>query len=275
MKLADKQIREFTQTVLEYYGRSARQELPWRQMESDGSFAAYKVWVSELMLQQTQVNRVIPKYSQFLQTFPTIQKLADAELGDVLTAWQGLGYNRRAKYLWQAANEIIQSHDAIMPTTIESLTSLPGIGHNTAGAILAYTHNKPALFIETNIRSVYFHHFFNDQTEVTDAEIRDLLSQTLDQANPRQFYWALMDYGTYLKRQKSGATQKSKHYTKQSKFQGSARQIRGETIKQLSKRPINEVELLSILNDVRAPKIIEQLQDEQLIKRIQDMYMLA
>jgi A/G-specific adenine glycosylase len=132
MELSKRQKAEFLEILWKFYAQSGRGSLPWRQPEPDDSFDPYKIMVSELMLQQTQVARVIPKYQSFLEQFPDVQSLAMADLSDVLRVWQGLGYNRRAKFLWQAAGAI----DVLgnFPTTYEELVKLPGIGSNTAGA---------------------------------------------------------------------------------------------------------------------------------------------
>lgn len=199
--------------------------MPWRE---DHTF--YAVLVSELMLQQTQVERVKKKFSEFMQCFPTIEALADAPLGDVLVVWQGLGYNRRAKYLHDAAQAII---DTAVPTTYEQLVALPGVGANTAGAILAYCYNRPSVFIETNIRTVYIYHFFHNRDDVDDKELRELVKSTIEQDHPRQWYYALMDYGAYLKTQVSNIN-RSRHYKKQSPLVGSLREMRGMIIRELS-----------------------------------------
>ncbi|CAN5421154.1 endonuclease III [soil metagenome] len=227
------------------------------------------------MLQQTQVSRVIPKYVAFLHDFPTVETLANAPLSEVLIAWQGLGYNRRAKFLWQAAQEIMRNGEGAFPSTLTGLMTLPGIGQNTAGAILAYAFNEPAIFVETNIRTVYFHHFFQDREAVSDREITELLEQTIDKQNPREFYWALMDYGTSLKQQGHGKISKSSHYKKQSVFEGSVRQIRGRALRALAKRPYARSELLALLDDTRAPAVLMQLQQEKLITTDEHGFRLA
>jgi A/G-specific adenine glycosylase len=275
VKLSDNQIAEFNQAVFAHYNQHARHELPWRKADSGRTFDPYKIWVSELMLQQTQVSRVIPKYVQFLQAFPIVHDLAGAELGSVLQIWQGLGYNRRAKFLWQAAQEIDRHYEGAVPNDITQLTALPGIGHNTAGAILVYAFNQPVLFVETNIRSVYFHHFFQDDAAVADKEILNLLEQTLDTNNPREYYWALMDYGTFLKQNGRGAISQSKHYAKQTKFEGSLRQIRGRVIKLLAERPMTPSALLDGLADSRAPEVLANLEKEGLIRLSDEEYRLA
>jgi len=203
--------------------------MPWRDNTDP-----YYVLVSELMLQQTQVDRVIPKFELFMETFPTVKDLADAPLSDVLITWSGLGYNRRAKFLHAAAKKIEADFGGTIPDTYDALVSLPGIGPNTAGAILTYSFNQPVVFIETNVRTVYFHHFFEDQPLVTDKELKVLVEQTIDQEHPREWYWGLMDYGSYLKKQGSGRIDKSSHYKKQAPLKGSAREVRGLILKALS-----------------------------------------
>src|ERR1700757_4849513 len=180
--------------LLKQQGEELFRDMLWRR-----DTRAYYVLVSELMLQQTQVDRVIPKFEAFVRAFPDEQKLADATLGDVLRLWQGLGYNRRAKFLHEAAKRIVELGS--FPSDEAELMALPGVGKNTAGAIVAYAFNKPALFIETNVRAVYIHHFFASHELVDDRDIRELLEKTIDRKHPREFYWALMDYGNYLKKQ--------------------------------------------------------------------------
>lgn len=203
-------------------------DMPWRQ-----NTRPYYVLVSELMLQQTQVERVIPKFNAFIERFPDEKALALASLGDVLRLWSGLGYNRRAKFLHEAAKKIITMHGGMFPGDYENILALPGVGQSTAGAIMAYAFNQPVIFIETNVRTVYFHHFFKDNKKVSDKEIREFLEQTIDKKHPREFYWALMDYGTWLKKNGQGYLVKSKHYKKQSPLKGSVREVRGQILKQL------------------------------------------
>jgi len=210
---------EFQRFILQQ-GEELYRDMPWRQ-----DTRPYYVLVSELMLQQTQVDRVIPKFEMFVAAFPDEPALAAAPLADVLRRWQGLGYNRRAKFLHEAAKKIVELGK--FPDDEAGLLALPGVGVNTAGAIRAYAYNQLAIFIETNVRAVYIHHFFDDQGLVDDKDIRTLLEQTLDHDHPREFYWALMDYGSLLKRQ--GVTpSRSRHYKKQTPLQGSVRQVRGQ-----------------------------------------------
>jgi A/G-specific adenine glycosylase len=205
--------------LLRQQGEELYRDMPWRQ-----DTRPYYVLVSEMMLQQTQVDRVIPKFDAFVAAFPDEKALAKASLADVLKLWQGLGYNRRAKFLHEAAKQIVTRGG--FPDDEAGLVSLPGVGKNTAGAILTYAYNTPAVFIETNVRAVYIHHFFDDGALVDDSDIRELLEKTLDRDDPRTFYWSLMDYGSWLKRQGVRAS-RSKQYKKQSPLRGSVREVRG------------------------------------------------
>jgi A/G-specific adenine glycosylase len=200
-------------------------DMPWRD---DPSF--YHVLVSELMLQQTQVARVLVKFDEFMQAFPTIEALARASLGDVLRVWQGLGYNRRAKFLHEAARYVV-THG--QPMTRDELERLPGVGRNTAGALMNYVYEIPTAFIETNIRTVYINHFFVSQESVSDPEILAVVEATIDREHPREWFWALMDYGAFLKGQGAGGLTVSKHYRKQSPLRGSVREVRGQIIARL------------------------------------------
>lgn len=253
------------EVVWDYYNRKGRHDLPWRQPEADGSFDAYKIFVSEIMLQQTQVSRVIPKFLEFITAFPTVFALAAAEQGDVLRAWSGLGYNRRARYLHQAAQTVVSHYAGKFPADQKQLVTLPGVGINTAGAILAYAYNLPAIFIETNIRTAFIHHYFAERTDVTDAEIVMRVAETLDREHSREWYWALMDYGSHLKQEIGNLNKLSKTYAKQSAFHGSKRQIRGRVLKLLGAGPLAYKELETEITDERLPLVIQDLLSEGLI----------
>ena len=256
------QIRRFQKLVFNHYRRNKR-KLPWRKTRDP-----YKILLSELMLQQTQVSRVIEKYKEFLRRFPTIESLARAPLRDILEVWQGLGYNRRAVSLKRLATIIVDDHEGKIPPDIEALQALPGVGAATAGAVCAFAFNKPAIFVETNIRSVFIHHFFHDRDGVKDNEILPLVAQTLDEKRPRQWYYALMDYGVSLKEQHPNPNRRSAHYTKQSPFEGSLRQVRGMILKTLVKDPgMTEAVLAQEINrDVdRVGQCLQQLCKEGFI----------
>lgn len=233
----------FQKTVWEYYKRNKR-DLPWRKTTN-----IYRIWVSEVMLQQTQVSRVIEKYHSFLKKFPNIEALAQASQSDVLREWQGLGYNRRGLNLWRAAKEVLEKYKGKIPNDTATLETLPGIGHYTARAILAFSKNQPAVFIETNIRTVYLHSFFkNRTTPVDDKELLRFVEKTLDVNNPREWYWALMDYGSMLKSVHKASNAKSSTYRKQSAFKGSPREVRSGVLKVLlNKKKIKKIALAKVL----------------------------
>jgi A/G-specific adenine glycosylase len=260
-------IRQFQGVAWQHYKTHGR-DLPWRQT----SINAYQVLVSEVMLQQTQVSRVVPKYQEFLKRFPSINDLAVASLSEVLKAWSGMGYNRRAKYLWQAAQSLANKPE---PWSLDDLVAQLGIGPNTAAAVLVYAYNQPAVFIETNIRSVFIHHFFAGKQGVHDKELLPLIQASLDMSNPREWYWALMDYGSHLKATHGNAAARSYHYQRQSTFAGSRRQLRGQIIRLLTSRPYKPQQLLSAAEDARASDVIDMLAREGLIVKSHGTYKLA
>ncbi len=228
-------LKEFRRTVWDYYKKQGRHTLPWRKTRDP-----YKILVSEIMLQQTQVSRVMTKWSEFLVKFPTVEALAEAPVADVLKAWQGLGYNRRALNLRRAAEVVVRDHHGQFPRAATDLESLPGIGQSTRGAIMAFAFGLPTTFIETNIRAIYIHHFFpqarvgaknGSPTLVHDRDLLPLIEKTLDRENPRDWYYALMDYGVHLKQTLPNPSRKSLHHTKQSSFKGSNREIRSRILK--------------------------------------------
>lgn len=250
-------------------------KMPWRIINERNEIDPYFILVSEIMLQQTQVSRVTAKFTSFIEKFPTVSDLARASLGEVLIEWNGLGYNRRAKYLHEASKIIVQKYKDRLPINRSDLECLPGVGKNTAGAILVYAFNQPEVFIETNIRTVYIYHFFNDETAIHDNDIYPLIKETLDLENPRKFYWALMDYGSFLKKEIGNVAHRSHHHKKQLVFQGSNRQIRGQIIKLLSEKSRTLQELKRLVGDTRLQKVLTQLCEEQLITRNNKLYHLG
>jgi len=227
-----KKLQEFRKTVLSYWKKEGRHDLPWRKTKDP-----YRILVSEVMLQQTQVPRVVPKYSQFLKRFPKIKTLAKAPLSDVLKTWSGLGYNRRAKFLREAAKAIEKRHKGKFPTSYDALRDLPGIGDYTAKAVRVFAFNKPEVFIETNVRAAFLHHFFPRSKNVPDKKLIPLVQTALKVSppagGPREWYSALMDYGAHLKGKGVRAHRRSAHYTKQAKFKGSLREVRGAILRSL------------------------------------------
>ena len=255
--------------VYGHYGDNGR-ALPWRRTDN-----LYHILVSEIMLQQTQVGRVMEKYEEFLALFPDFRALASARLSQVVTAWQGLGYNRRALALKTIAQRVMDDYSGVLPSSVEELTRLPGIGRNTAAAICAFAFNEPVVFIETNIRAVYMDYFFKEQETVHDTEILPLIEVTLDKTNPRNWYNALMDYGAMLKKTRQVANSKNSGYRKQSLFTGSDRQIRGRILKALVSSPtMTEAEIVQETGShvERVRPILLRLAGEGFIRESHGLY---
>jgi A/G-specific adenine glycosylase len=218
-------IPRFRRLIRDFFRRNGR-SFPWRETNDP-----YAVLVSEYMLQQTQTGRVLPKYADFLVRFPKLESLAAAGLGEVLAVWQGLGYNRRAKALREAAGLILERHAGRVPAEPELLERLPGIGPYTARAVSTFAYNRPNVFVETNIRSVFIHFFFPGGRSVPDREILPLIETSLDRADPRAWYSGLMDYGAWLKKTHAAPARRSGARAKQPGFEGSRRQLRGRILK--------------------------------------------
>lgn len=202
--------------------------MPWRETSDP-----YHILVSEIMLQQTQVSRVIEKFKEFIAAFPDIPALDRAPLQKVLSVWQGLGYNRRALALKAVAGQVMEEFGGRLPGSAAGLIRLKGLGPYTANAVMAFAFNEPVVLVETNIRTVFIHHFFTDDEGVRDSRILPLVEATLDRDNPRVWYWALMDYGTMLKKSGLDMNARSAHYQRQTPFHGSFRQVRGMILKAL------------------------------------------
>ena len=266
MKLTVDQIRLFQQKIYDYYHKN-RRDFAWRR-----DITEYKVFISEVMLQQTQTARVSVKFDQWIQKFPDFTSVAQASQHEILLTWQGLGYNRRGLNVARAAQKIVDDFNGSLPRTLDQLEDLPGIGPNTAGSISAFAFNLPVAFIETNIRTVFLYEFFQEKDLVHDKEILDLVKQTVNEQNPRDWYYALMDYGVYLKKELKINNKKSKQYARQSKFEGSRRQVRGAVIRILSLvKKISEEELVFLVKEEipenihSVENVVQQLLDETLI----------
>ena len=226
----------FRELVYQNYREHGR-HLPWRETRDP-----YAILVSEIMLQQTQVERVLLKYPQFLASFPDFDSLACADVREVLRSWSGLGYNRRALALKRIAQLVRSEFGGTLPREEEILRTFPGIGAATAGALRAFVFSLPAVFIETNIRRVFIYFFFPHREKVRDREILPLVEETLDRARVRAWYYALMDYGVMLKGLRDNPNRRSAHYARQSPFRNSRRRIRGLILSSLVKVGARTVE---------------------------------
>lgn len=274
----------FRQTVWRYYRAHGRHDLPWRppslklQRGKENDFL-YKILVSEVMLQQTQVERVVLFYKTFIKKFPTAKKLSAAPLSEVLKAWQGLGYNRRAKMLHQAAKELASAAPfRTRLNLVTELEKLPGIGPYTARAIAAFAYNQDVVFVETNIRTAVIHHFFSRRSDVEDTELVEVLERVLPKGRASEWYSALMDYGAYLKHSGVSHNAKSRTYMKQEKFAGSLREARGAILRALANGERTPAHLLNLLGSARRAQLraaLRALQAEGLIQKKKSSLSLA
>ncbi len=239
---ASKAVAAFQRAVWDYYKNHGRHSLPWRKTRNP-----YRILVSEIMLQQTQVPRVLQKYKSFLKHFPTVEALAEAKLSSVLKEWSGLGYNRRGKYLHDAAKLIVHEYSGNFKRA--TAERLPGVGPYTRAAVRTFAYNEPHTMVETNVRAAFIHHFFpttlkpsgrrklvyvKKDAAVHDRELVPLIEQASVGQDPREWYWALMDYGSHVKSLHVNPTRRSASYVMQTKFIGSLRQVRGAVIRALS-----------------------------------------
>ncbi len=224
------QLVSFRQMVLER-GADLYRDLPWRRSRDP-----YEVWISEVMLQQTQVSRVDGRWQRWLSRFPSIRALADAEAAEVLDEWQGLGYNRRALSVWNAARQVAEAGGA-MPSEVSQLVALPGIGPATAAGIRAFAFNLPGVYLETNVRTVFLHELFPEAEGVPDRVLVPLVEACCPpnaddlHDDPRTWYFALLDYGAWLKRSVPNPSRRSAGHVRQSRFEGSHRQKRAALVR--------------------------------------------
>ncbi len=254
--------KEFQKEIYRYFKKHGRSHLPWR-----GETDPYKILVSEIMLQQTQAARVIPKYEAFLERFPTARALANASNSEVLSMWSGLGYNRRALNLKRAAEAIIERFKGHFPLERDQLEALPGIGPYTAGAVRVFAYNQPEILIETNIRSVYIHFYFPRKIAVDDKALLPIIERTCDRKHPHDWYAALMDYGAMLKATKPNPSRKSKHHTQQKAFKGSVREVRGAVLKYvIAQGSISKQHLLKQFDRERVEQALAGLVKDNVIK---------
>jgi A/G-specific adenine glycosylase len=223
-------------------GRERYRDFPWRHTRDP-----YAILVSEVMLQQTQVSRVVAYYETWMADFPSLEALAAAPLEAVLERWQGLGYNRRAIAMKRLAEKVVgdaragKTH-ARLPATDAELRALPGVGPSTAAGVRAFAFGEPAAYLETNVRSVVLHELLPDVDEVPDREVRLLVEEAAQEAarrgvEPRVWNYALLDYGAYLKRAVPNPSRRSAHHARQSAFEGSRRQARAKLLRAVMAAP--------------------------------------
>ncbi len=226
-------------------GAELYRDLPWRNTRDP-----YEVLVSEVMLQQTQVARVLVRWERFLGRFPTVDALASASTADVVDEWQGMGYNRRALALKRCADECAAQYGGTIPGEFDALLALPGIGPATAAGVRAFAFDAPGVYLETNVRTVFLHELFPVQCDVSDKQIAPLVKEACPHENVRGWYYALLDYGAYLKRTTVNPSRRSKEYTRQNKFEGSRRQKRAEIVRLVLAVPgIGAEQVFEDLND--------------------------
>jgi A/G-specific adenine glycosylase len=269
--LSPSAIRTFRKKIFDYY-RTAGRDLPWRKTKNP-----YHILISEIMLQQTQVERVTGKYPEFLAAFPDFESLAEAPLPRLLRLWQGMGYNRRALLLRSLARKIVGEHRGRLPSDPMILIGLPGIGPYTVGAVMAFAFNKPVVFLDTNIRRVYIDAFFPAREKIRDDEIAPLVRQTLDASNPRRWYNALMDYGAMLKKTQGNPNKRSAHYSRQGSFENSNRQVRGRILKALvGESPLSAARIVqaSGMDAARVKKNLAALEKEAFIEKRGRRYLI-
>ena len=242
--MSDERLAAFSDLV-RARGAEFYRDLPWRNTHDP-----YAIMLSEVMLQQTQVARVQGRWEQWLATFPTIGDLAAAPLPPVLELWQGMGYNRRALNLKKCAEQVVERFDGEMPRGHKELLSLPGIGPATAAGVRVFAFEEPDMYLETNVRTVFLHELFPGQDGVGDKELIPLVEKTCPQGREvRAWYYALLDYGAYLKKVLPNPSRRSKHHVRQSKFEGSHRQKRAYLLR---RRPLEHTAQEALAADLSA-----------------------
>lgn len=258
-------IAEFQERILAHHREHGRHDLPWRNTRDP-----YAILLSEVMLQQTQVNRVVMRWRAWLERYPTIDALASAPLDDVLREWQGLGYNRRALALKRTAETIAREHGGVVPRDETALRALPGVGPATAAGVRAFAFGLPGVYLETNVRAVFLHEFFADAEGVPDSALRPLIEESLDGVDPRTWYWALLDYGVHLKRTLPNPSRRSAHHARQSPFEGSHRQLRARVLRAVVAESGRTTGELVEMHGTGVEAVLEELAAEGFIRRVGD-----
>lgn len=262
-------LDEFVEAMLAVSAPLYR-DLPWRGIDDP-----YAVLVSEIMLQQTQVARVERFWRRFLEDFPTVDALAAAAVPDVLERWQGLGYNRRALALKRTADQCAVEGAGQLPDTYEGLLALPGIGPATAAGVMAFAYQKPGLYLETNVRTVFLHELFPQEDKVSDRALEPLVRAAAFHpaaaADPRRWYYGLLDYGAHLKATVPNPSRRSASHSRQSTFEGSRRQKRAWIVRRVLAAPegVSTAKVRADLSDAECQAGRERV-DEALFSSIVD-----
>jgi len=264
VNISDQQIRLFQEKVLSFYTQHGR-DLPWRKTTDP-----YKILLSEMMLQQTQVSRVMEYYMQWIERWPTVESLAEAPWKDVLKAWMGLGYNRRAVHVHQAAQTIANTFAGDILQAMEHYEKVPGIGLYTSRAVRIFASNADIVTVDTNIRRIFIHEFSLPEN-ISSKELWSLAEQCLPKDQSRTWHNALMDYGALLMTSRKTGI---RPLTMQSKFEGSDRQIRGMILRQLLQcsSSLEELKMITKINTSRLQKILEKMIQEGLISLSNNRY---
>ena len=261
--------RNFQRKIFRFYEKHGRTELPFRNTTDP-----YAITVSEVMLQQTQVERVLPKYETWLSRWPDFSALAGATQQEVLSAWSGLGYNRRAVFLWKLAQAVVSEYDGRLPSDPRELQTLPGIGEYTSRAILIFAYNRPLAAIDTNIRRVLIHELSLDRS-ISMPHLQQVAGQVLPKRRAREWHYALMDYSRLaLSRMVADIAP----LTRQSKFEGSIRQIRGEIVRRLTRQ--RSVRLSTVARSLQreladVERAVAGLEKDGLVRRNKDVVELT
>jgi len=238
MKLSAKRIKFFQKSIFTWWTIHKR-DLPWRHTRDP-----YRIMVSEVMLQQTQVSRVLAGYREFIERYATVSDLAQATPADVLRIWKGMGYNRRAMYLLRAAKAIVEIYHGKFPVSEEELIKLPGLGKYTARAILVFAYAQEVPLVDTNIRQIITHFFFNGEPQ-KESVIEEVAGQLIPPAKSWEWHQALMDYGALaMQNAKCQMLNKKK---KTIPFRDSNRFYRGRIVDRLREGDMRESKLTSEL----------------------------
>jgi len=267
MRLSKKQITEFQNFIFDWW-KSNRRDLPWRHTNDP-----YHILVSEVMLQQTQVSRVLPKYDEFLYTFPTVHMLAKASPAKVLRLWKGMGYNRRALFLKKTAEAVIHTYNGIFPVDEKSLLTLPGVGSYTSRAIMVFAYRKDVAMVDTNIRQIITRHFF-DGVPQKEKIIAEIAEQLVPKGKSWEWHQALMDYGAASKFERRNLEPVEGWSKKKTiPFHDSNRFFRGRIMDLLREKSMKERDVLDIMKEVYMKEkecimpILQKLEKDGLIVR--------